>query len=220
MPTLTPGRPLLSTHSRRRVGWLAVACAIFVVAGGVLVAGQTHPDPFDNAVDSPIIARFGDHAGVLLFLAAPGTRLPVFVVTAVLAVACLLARRLNGAILAVLAIALSTGLDDYVLKPLFDRRYFGSLVYPSGHTTAVVTFAATLTVLLASAAGSGRWRWPARLVLVLAWADTIVVATSVIALRWHYFSDTLAGAAVAIAVVCGLALALDQPRLRSPQTGE
>jgi membrane-associated phospholipid phosphatase len=36
-----------------------------------------------------------------------------------------------------------------------------------------------------------------------------VVAIAVIGLRWHYFTDTIAGAAVGIATVCGLALALD-----------
>jgi len=30
-------------------------------------------------------------------------------------------------------------------------------------------------------------------------------------LRWHYFTDTVAGAAVGIGTVCGLALILDLP---------
>ena len=33
----------------------------------------------------------------------------------------------------------------------------------------------------------------------------------VIGLRWHYFTDTVAGAAVGIGTVCGLALLLDLP---------
>ena len=38
-----------------------------------------------------------------------------------------------------------------------------------------------------------------------------VVAVGVIGLRWHYFTDTVAGAALGIGTVCGLALLLDLP---------
>jgi membrane-associated phospholipid phosphatase len=41
-----------------------------------------------------------------------------------------------------------------------------------------------------------------------------VVAVGVIGLRWHYFTDTVAGAAVGIGTVCGLALLLDLPHWR------
>jgi membrane-associated phospholipid phosphatase len=42
----------------------------------------------------------------------------------------------------------------------------------------------------------------------------VVVAVAVIGLQWHYFTDTVAGAAVAIGTVCGLALLLDLPSVR------
>jgi membrane-associated phospholipid phosphatase len=41
-----------------------------------------------------------------------------------------------------------------------------------------------------------------------------VVAVGVIGLRWHYFTDTLAGAALGTGTVCGLALLLDLPAVR------
>jgi len=41
-----------------------------------------------------------------------------------------------------------------------------------------------------------------------------VVAVGVIGLRWHYFTDTVAGAAVGIGTVCGFALLLDLPTWR------
>ena len=41
-----------------------------------------------------------------------------------------------------------------------------------------------------------------------------VVAIAVIGLRWHYFTDTVAGAVVGIGTVCGLALILDLPAAR------
>jgi len=37
------------------------------------------------------------------------------------------------------------------------------------------------------------------------------VAVGLIGLRWHYFTDTVAGAAVGIGTVCALALLLDLP---------
>jgi membrane-associated phospholipid phosphatase len=53
------------------------------------------------------------------------------------------------------------------------------------------------------------------LIPVAACVARIVVAIAVIALRWHYFTDTVAGAAVGIGTVCGLALILDLPIVRS-----
>jgi membrane-associated phospholipid phosphatase len=41
-----------------------------------------------------------------------------------------------------------------------------------------------------------------------------VVAVAVVGLQWHYFTDTVAGAAVGIGTVCGLALILDLPAAR------
>jgi membrane-associated phospholipid phosphatase len=41
-----------------------------------------------------------------------------------------------------------------------------------------------------------------------------VVAVALIGLCWHYFTDTVAGAAVGIGTVCGLALILDLPAAR------
>ena len=38
----------------------------------------------------------------------------------------------------------------------------------------------------------------------------MIVAAAVIALEWHYFTDTIGGAAVAIGVVCTLAIIIDQ----------
>jgi membrane-associated phospholipid phosphatase len=74
--------------------------------------------------------------------------------------------------------------------------------------------AATITVLLVMPprpAGAGAVR-----VLIPAAACVLggVVAIAVIGLRWHYFTDTVAGAAVGIGTVCGLALILDLPAAR------
>jgi membrane-associated phospholipid phosphatase len=122
---------------------------------------------------------------------------------------CLVAGRLNGAMLAVLTVPAATGLDEAVLKPLVDRTYLGSLAYPSGHVTTVSALAATLTVLLLVPPQSPRTRVPRVLLLLLAWAVTCVVAVAVISLRWHYLTDTIAGAAVGAGMAGGIALLID-----------
>jgi membrane-associated phospholipid phosphatase len=136
------------------------------------------------------------------------------VLSAAIVIACLLTSRLNGAVLAAAAVPVAVGLDEGLLKPLVHRTYLGTLTYPSGHTTAMFALAATVTVLLLvppqpAYAGVLRVLIPAS-VCVLA----CVVAIAVIALRWHYFTDTVAGAAVGVGTVCGLALILDLPAVR------
>ena len=116
--------------------------------------------------------------------------------------------------LAAAAVPASVGLDEYLLKPLIHRTYLGGLSYPSGHTTAIVTLAATVTLLLIIPPQPVKAR--ARRVLIPAAAFLLagVVAVAVIGLRWHYFTDTVAGAAVGTGMVCGLALLLDRPAAR------
>jgi membrane-associated phospholipid phosphatase len=192
------------------VAWLLAICAALIAVLGALVAGQTRADPFDNAIDSPLIRVLGPHHHLLVALTFPGTRTGAFLLTALVVIGCLLARRIDGAVLTAGSLAIAVGLDDYVLKPLVHRTYLGSLVYPSGHTTATITLAAVLTVLLAPVAVSGGAvaRWLATLVLIVAWLAVILVALAVISLRWHYFTDTVAGAALGIGTVCGVLLVL------------
>jgi len=178
---------------------------------GVLFAHQTRADGFDHAIDSPVITWLGGHGGLLLWLAAPGSLIPAVVLRAVIIGACLLTGRLNGAVLAAAAVPVSVGLDEALLKPLVHRTYLGSLVYPSGHTTAVFALAATVTVLLLVPPQPAKAAALRVLIPVAACGLGVVVAVAVIGLQWHYFTDTLAGAAVAIGTVCGLALLLDLP---------
>ena len=78
--------------------------------------------------------------------------------------------------------------------------------------------AATVAVLLYASPRSVEAR-PLRIVIpAAACVLGIVVAVGVIGLRWHYFTDTVAGAAVGIGTVCGLALLLDIPARRRQLT--
>jgi membrane-associated phospholipid phosphatase len=208
------GRPLLAPGARPWAGALLACCAILVAVLGVLFAHQASADGLDHAIDSQVVAWLGGHRGLLLWLAAPGSLIPAGVLCAVIVGACLLTGRLNGAVLAAAAVPVAVGLDEVLLKPLVHRTYWGNVVYPSGHTTAVFALAATLTVLLLVPPQPARAAALRVLIPVAACVLGVVVAVAVIGLHWHYFTDTVAGAAVAIGTVCGLALLLDLPAPR------
>src|SRR5215467_12566302 len=107
---LRPGRPLLTGSARPWAGALLACCAILVAVLGVLFAHQSSADRFDDAVDSRVIAWLGGHPGLLVRLAAPGSLKPVGVLCVAIIAACLLAGRLNGAILAAAAVPVAVGL--------------------------------------------------------------------------------------------------------------
>lgn len=208
---MRPGLPLLAASIRPWARVLLACCAILVAVLGVLFAHQTTADRFDRALDSPVISWLGGHPGLLLWLASPGSYLPAAVLTVVIVAASLVAGRLNGAVLGAMAVPVSVGLNDGLLKHLVHRTYLGDLTYPSGHTAAVFALAATATVLLLVPPRLARGRVPRVLIPAAACVVGVVVAIAVIGLQWHYLTDTVAGAAVGIGTVCGLALILDLP---------
>jgi membrane-associated phospholipid phosphatase len=205
------GRPLLDPAARRRAGVLLACCATLVAALGLLFAHQTTADHLDHAIDSPIITWLQGHPGLSAWLAFPGSQRPAVALTAVIVVACLLTRRFNGAVLAALAVPAAVGVNDGLCKPLFHRTYLGVLSYPSGHTATMFALAATVTVLLYPPPQPVKARALRIVIPAAACVLAGVVAMGVIGLRWHYFTDTVAGAAVGIGTVCGLALLLDLP---------
>jgi membrane-associated phospholipid phosphatase len=134
---------------------------------------------------------------------------PAVVLTAALAIGCLLTGRRRGAVLALLAVPVTAVITDWLLKPLVHRTYIGQVVYPSGHTATIVALAATLTVLLVAPPRPAMPSWLRTLILAVSYLTALAVVVGVIAVRFHYFTDTVAGAAVGIGTVCGLALVLD-----------
>jgi membrane-associated phospholipid phosphatase len=209
------GRSLLAAPARAWAAGLLACCAFVVIVLGILVAHKTTADRVDQAVDARIIAWFAGHPVVALRMAYPATLVPAGVVSLIATLTCLARGWIRGAVLALLAVPVASGLTDALLKPLFHRTYEGVLSYPSGHTSAITALAAALTVLLLLAprrpptprpalATMLRWAIPA-----VAWLAVVVVAVGVIGVRWHYFTDTIAGAALGTGTVCGLAVALD-----------
>ena len=200
------GRSLLAGPARSRAGGLLAGCAVLLVVLGVLFAGQGTADPFDRAVDAPVLSWLTGHPALALWLAYPATLVPAGGVSLIAALACLVRGWLRGAVLALLAVPVASGLNDAVLKPMFHRTYLGVLTYPSGHAAAASALATALTLLLPAGPRLAALRWAIRAV---AWLAVVVVAVGVIGLRWHYFTDTVGGVALGTGTVCGLALVLD-----------
>jgi len=211
---IEPGEPLLTGSARPRVAALVIGCAVLVVVPGLLFAGQRTAGRFDHAVDAPVVAWFTGHQRLALWLVAPGSPYPAIGASAVIVAACLLAGRLNGALLSAAAVPVAEVFTEKLFKPLFDRTLLGGISYPSGHTTAIVALAATLTVLLLGPLKPLSMRRARVLILVVAYAVVLGVALGLIGLRWHYFTDTVGGAAVGIGTVGGLALMLDSRFVR------
>ena len=208
------GQPLLDAAARRRAGLLLACCAILVVALGLLFAHQATADRLDHAIDAPIITWLDGHPGLAAWLAFPGSQRPAVALSAAMVIVCLLTGRLNRALLAAAAVPAAVAVNDGLCKPLFHRTYLGVLSYPSGHTATMFALAATLAVLLDVPLRSVSARTLRIAILATACVLGTVVAVGVIGLRWHYFTDTVAGAAVGIGTVCALALVLDLPTRR------
>jgi membrane-associated phospholipid phosphatase len=209
------GRSLLTASARPWAGRVLAGCVILVVVLGALFAHQATADRFDQAVDSPFVTWFRGDPQLALWLAFPGTLMPAVVLSAAMVIGCLLTGRLAGAVLAAVAVPVTAGLNEALLKPLVHRTYLGQISYPSGHTATIFALAATAALLLLATPRPPRPVRPVRIVItVVACGLGCVVAIGVIGLRWHYFTDTLAGAAVGIGTVCGLALLLDLPAIR------
>jgi len=204
------GRPLLGTGQRQRRAWgLLTACVAVAVAIGAAFAHQSTADWFDRVADDPVIRLLGGHQGLLLWMQDPGTQVPAGLLSLAMAVACLVTRRLNGVVLALVAVFVATRIDEWLLKPLFHRTYLGALSYPSGHTTSVVTIIACYVVLFLLPPRrplARRWLLAGLAVLL---ALVVITALGVIGLRWHYLTDVVGGAAVGVAAVCALCLLID-----------
>jgi len=203
-----PATPLLTAHARRPAAILAGACLVVVVALGVATAHQSHGMAIDRAVDSWITGRNMPGLSLLSLL---GGVPAMAVMTALLALGCLAVRRLSGALLAVIGVLVASGLTEAVLKPLVHRTItvYHYLTYPSGHTTGLFALSTALAVVLLGRR-TGRPRPAVRIgVVAVAVIVSCAVGFAMIGLDFHYFTDTIGGAAVGTGVVLGTAFLLD-----------
>ena len=151
------------------------------------------------------------HQDLLSWLALPGEPIPVAALIVVIAVTCSVTGRANGAVLAVVAVPVASVVAEHVLKPLVGRTAHGFLSYPSGHGTVMFALAAVVAVVMLNP--PGRVLTPALRLIVPAAAVALacVISVIVIGVGVHYFTDTIAGAALGAGTVAATALVLDLP---------
>lgn len=202
--------PLIPPSGRRPAAIVAACCAAVAIIIAILVAHTSQPTFLDRPVDSWLRGHMGLHTVWLTAHAANlGGLRESTIIVALIALACLAVRRLNGVLLAALSGAGVAVLTEYVVKPLVHRTLTGFLVYPSGHTASAFTAATVITVLLLNPARA-RVR-PAVTIAVAIVTGLIgcLVAAAMISAQFHYFTDAIGGAAFAIAAVLGVAFLLD-----------
>lgn len=153
-------------------------------------------------------ATIGPPGRLAAMLMSPSDPPVVYTLIALLAAIGLASRRWEIAAVAVVAPGLATAVTDFVLKPLFDRRYTGNLSYPSGHTVAAVAVLTVGVLTVASVRG--------RILALVVWlAVTASVATGLVGMDYHYPTDTLGGLAVAVGTVLPCAVLADVVVARS-----
>lgn len=212
-----PVPPLLPERARRTAGLIVVCCVVIFVTGAILAAGRSQPGPLDRGIDQWVISHLHTHLNGALQIADLGNPTPIIVLTVIVILGSLAARRVNGAVLAVAAVLVANALTERVLKPIVHETigHPGALSYPSGHTTSVFTMVVIVAVLLVDPPHTRLPGWLRVLLVILAVGVSAAVAVSLIAIQFHYFSDTIGGACVATATVLGITLLLDAPRARA-----
>ncbi|MFN2478453.1 MAG: phosphatase PAP2 family protein [Pseudonocardiaceae bacterium] len=210
-------RPLLGERVRGPA-MLVIGLAITVIAVlGVRYADQDMPGHLDRSIDALVRNALHPDRPITKALVSLGNPAQAAVLVAAVAGAAAVARRWAGVLLTIVGTVTAVAITDLILKPLIGRLSYGHLSFPSGHTTAVAAIAFATAILISGA----RWPRSMTLRLVAGLAAVVVavgVAISLVALRVHYATDTVAGYCVALATVLAVALCLDffGPRFRRP----
>ena len=214
--TLRPGKLLPGTF-RPLAAALVVGCVALTTVLALLSAGRTRPGWLDTAVDRWVQGSLGRHPYLLNPLANLGTAVPVIIMIAALVLTCAALREWRAAILAAAATPAASACTELVLKPLVGRRLNGALSFPSGHATSLFALAVSCGILLT---GPRLYRVPRALRVAATVAAVLIataVATAMVGLDAHYFTDAIGGAAVGTGVTLSCALILDRiPASRRP----
>ncbi|MHC1562391.1 phosphatase PAP2 family protein [Actinomycetospora sp. C-140] len=199
--------PLVVAAVRRRV---VIAIGVAAAITGVL-AWRYAGDSGAGRADTRITEVLDDQPGIAHSLArgfaALGGPLPVVVALLLLAPLAWYLRRGRGLGLVLAGPTTAMVVTSLVLKPLVERTRGGELAFPSGHTTSVASIAVTCAVLVLGLPTLPR---ALRLLAVAGLAALVVaVGVSLVVRGIHYPTDTLGALGVAVAVVLGVALAVD-----------
>ncbi len=166
--------------------------AIFIlvtVAVGSRWADRSAP----NGVDRWFFDRIGDtNSRVVTWVTY--LRYPVVIIVGAFIVAVLTLRRDRiRALACVIGPILALATSELLVKPAVGRTFDGLFSYPSGSTVGAAALAAAAVIAVPA-----RWR---AVTAVVASAYALWMTVAVIALRWHYPTDALAGLAYGVGTV-------------------
>lgn len=194
----------------RPIAVIAAACLLVVVVLGVWFGDQRVGTAFDQDVYWAVYKQFVGERALLRAMLMPTEPVLLLIVIGLIAMLAVARHRPRLAVLAVTGPLLAVSVTSGVLKPMFGRTINnGSLAFPSGHTAGMVS---VLTVVVLAVVGGARPPWRASLTvfaIVGALVISVVGATGLIGMKYHYVTDTVGGACMAIATVLGLAFAID-----------
>jgi membrane-associated phospholipid phosphatase len=199
MPPLMPDRLRRPALGAALLAWLVAASLAAQYAGG------TAAGPLDRALTGAVRAVAGPPGLIGEILVFPTTPALVYAALVAVLVVEVVRRRWWWAGLVVTGPTVAIVLTEAAFKPLDGRTHNGFLSYPSGHTVSAVS--AYLVMLLVLTTGRSR---TVRLagcgaLLVL----TVVLATGLVAMDYHYPTDTIGGFCVAVGVILPAAVLTD-----------
>ena len=186
---MIPGTPTWRTRAgiELTVGLLLVGG---VVVAGLYFSARPKTTEFDRWAFAAIPAVH--HSGLLLAVTRLGSPF-VVVAAAVAGFLATIRRNRSRAVALLVGPVLAVTVCDWVIKPVVGRTFADVVSFPSGTVTAIAAVAAV--GLLAT---PDPWRSG---VAALGGTVTVLAVLSVVALRWHFPTDALAGVAVGVGVV-------------------
>jgi membrane-associated phospholipid phosphatase len=207
-------RPATGARRADEEGWLVqlalgLGAVAIVALEGLLVAHSHVAGTLDGWLDDVVP---GSRAAA--YVDVTWLRYPwVVIVGAVVFAALAVPRDLPRAVACLVGPPLAVLVGEELIKPLVDRTLGGTLTYPSGSTTGAAALAAA-AILVAP----GRWK---RVAAVAGTAYAIWMTTAVVALRWHFPTDALAGVLLGagFVVACDAAAHLLTGRLHLTRRG-
>lgn len=171
--------------------WPTVGLLATLALGWAVGRGST---PIDDWFSRATLTLVGGQPRWLLIFTSGWLVLAVTLACLVVA----LSRRQWALAAAVLACPFAVTVATMALKSLFDRRNGPYLEYPSGHTALLVAVLGMMVVVAGSTLARGWALAGATLVCLLG-------MVGLVACGYHFFTDTVGGAMLATALVCGTA---------------
>jgi undecaprenyl-diphosphatase len=206
-------RPASFAATRWPVLVVIATSALLLTVLGIRYAGESRPRWLDQWALTLVREWLPHRSGVARSFIDLADPLPLILIIAVLAGACLLVGARRLAVLAVLGPGV-TGIATTVLKELIGRTKAGDLAFPSGHMGAATAVTLVFALLLATVI---RVRLLAAVAVVVGVTGLVGVgmALAMTMANYHYLTDAVGGFCVAVCVVLGLALIIE--RLPTPR---